>query len=70
MLEIDLGGPFHRGRGGPGGWILLMEPERTLEVFKREGPRWTLLGTFAGDTRVRAEPFDAIELEPAASWTL
>jgi Uma2 family endonuclease len=23
----DLRGPFDRGRGGPGGWILLMEPE-------------------------------------------
>lgn len=140
VLEIDLGGPFHRGRGGPGGWILLMEPElhlgadilvpdlagwrrermpqlpdvaafdlapdwacevvspstaafdradklpiyaaagighawlvdpivKTLEVFKREGPRWTLLGTFAGDARVRAEPFEVIELELAALWT-
>jgi hypothetical protein len=27
VLGADLGGPFHRGRGGPGGWILLFEPE-------------------------------------------
>lgn len=26
-LGVDLGGPFDRGRGGPGGWILLYEPE-------------------------------------------
>ena len=26
-LEIDLGGPYHRGRGGPGGWWILVEPE-------------------------------------------
>jgi Uma2 family endonuclease len=26
-LGIDLGAPFDRGRGGPGGWILLDEPE-------------------------------------------
>jgi len=26
-LSNDLGGPFDRGRGGPGGWILLFEPE-------------------------------------------
>jgi Uma2 family endonuclease len=29
-LTIDLGGPFDRGRGGPGGWILLDEPELHL----------------------------------------
>lgn len=26
-LEIEIGGPFHRGRGGPGGWWVLPEPE-------------------------------------------
>src|SRR5690606_41682869 len=26
-LGIDLGGPFQRGRGGPGGWIFHDEPE-------------------------------------------
>jgi hypothetical protein len=26
-LSVDLGGPFDRGRGGPGGWWLLYEPE-------------------------------------------
>jgi Uma2 family endonuclease len=26
-LGVDLGGPFDRGRGGPGGWRLLDEPE-------------------------------------------
>jgi Uma2 family endonuclease len=29
-LGADLHGPFHRGRGGPGGWILLDEPELHL----------------------------------------
>ena len=29
-LGIDLGGPFHRGRGGPGGWVILDEPELLL----------------------------------------
>ncbi len=27
VLTMDLGGAFHRGRGGPGGWIILSEPE-------------------------------------------
>ena len=26
-LGMDLGGPFDRGRGGPGGWVILYEPE-------------------------------------------
>jgi hypothetical protein len=29
-LGIDLGGPFDRGKGGPGGWIILYEPELHL----------------------------------------
>jgi Uma2 family endonuclease len=27
VLGMDLCGAFHRGRGGPGGWIILFEPE-------------------------------------------
>jgi Uma2 family endonuclease len=30
VLSSDLGPPFHRGRGGPGGWALLYEPELHL----------------------------------------
>ena len=26
-LQIELGAPFDRGRGGPGGWRILVEPE-------------------------------------------
>jgi Uma2 family endonuclease len=29
-LGFDIGGPFDRGRGGPGGWIILGEPELHL----------------------------------------
>ena len=29
-LGADLHGPFHRGKGGPGGWIILDEPELHL----------------------------------------
>jgi Uma2 family endonuclease len=31
VLGSDLGGPFDRGRGGPGGWWILDEPELHLE---------------------------------------
>lgn len=30
VLGADLGGPFDRGRGGPGGWVILDEPELHL----------------------------------------
>ncbi len=29
-LGVDLGGPFDRGHGGPGGWFLAVEPELHL----------------------------------------
>jgi len=139
VLEQDLGPPFHRGKGGPGGWILLFEPElhlgedilvpdlagwrrermpvlpnaayttmspdwvcevlspgnakldrvrklpiyareqvehvwlvdpgtRTLEILRREGSRWLIVGVWSDDARVRGEPFDAVELELGALW--
>jgi len=43
-LEIDLGGPYHRGRGGPGGWWILVEPEihfiRDTEVLVPDLAGW------------------------------
>ena len=27
VLVMDIGPPFHRGRGGPGGWQIIAEPE-------------------------------------------
>jgi Uma2 family endonuclease len=34
VLGIELGGPFQRGRGGPGGWWILDEPE--LQLIPKE----------------------------------
>ena len=139
VLGGELSGPFQRGRGGPGGWVILDEPElhlgqdilvpdlagwrrtrmpeipdvsafeiapdwvcevlspstqasdradklpiyathqvahtwlvdplaKTLEVFRLENGRWSLLATHRDAALVRAEPFDAIELELAALW--
>jgi Uma2 family endonuclease len=139
-LGEELGPPFKRGRGGPGGWILLDEPElhlqadilvpdlagwrrermpqivadvpfftlapdwiaevvsprtakydrtdklriyarekvgwawlidplqRTLEALRLGDEGWTLRGAWRDDARVRAEPFDAIELDLAILW--
>ena len=41
---------------------------RTLEVFRLEGPTWTIRASFRGDAAVRAEPFDAIEVELGLLW--
>jgi Uma2 family endonuclease len=40
----------------------------TLEVFRLEAGRWLLVDTFSAQQRVRAEPFEAIELELARVW--
>ncbi len=49
--------------------VWLVDPlQRTLEVLRREGARWVIIAVHRGDERVRAEPFDAIELDLAILW--
>lgn len=138
-LGDELGPPFKRGRGGPGGWLIVHEPElhlqsdilvpdlagwrrerlpvlpngpfltlapdwlcevlspstakvdraqklpiyarervshvwlvdpnlRTLEVLDLDGSSWRLLAVHRDDDRVRAKPFDAIELDLGLLW--
>lgn len=51
------------------GHLWLCDPRiRTLEVYRLEGGRWLELETFEGDAKVRAEPFEAIELELGRVW--
>jgi len=47
---------------------LVNPTSRTLEVLRRDGERWVLLGTFADDAFVRAEPFEAVELDLLLLW--
>ncbi|HEU4580056.1 MAG TPA: Uma2 family endonuclease [Polyangiaceae bacterium] len=141
ILGAELVLPFRQGKGGPGGWIILDEPElhlgaepdilvpdlagwrretlpelpdsafltiapdwlaeisspstlrfdrvqklpiyqreqvrhvwlidpaaQLLEVLRLDGASYRLVATHGGDAKVRAEPFDAIELELAALW--
>jgi Uma2 family endonuclease len=138
-LSFELGPPFQRGRGGPGGWVFLFEPElhlgedivvpdlagwrherlpviedvafetlapdwicevlsrstqafdrvdkmasyaaagvkhtwlvhpvrRTMEVFRLYRGKWRAIATHRDDERVRAEPFEAIELDLSLLW--
>jgi Uma2 family endonuclease len=134
-----LHGPFDRGRGGPGGWRILFEPElhlggdvvvpdlagwrrerlphlpeeaffslapdwvcevlspstaamdrgkklkiyareavshvwlvdaiaQTLEILRLEAGRWTIISIWAGADVVRAEPFEALDLDLTSLW--
>ena len=40
----------------------------TLEVLSSESGRWTQLGKYEGEVKVRAAPFEAIELELGTLW--
>jgi Uma2 family endonuclease len=138
-LSEELGPPFKRGRGGPGGWVILYEPElhlgadivvpdlagwrrekmpevpsgaylsvapdwacevlspstagvdrvrkgriyarervqhvwfvdptaQVLEVWRFDGEGYRVALTAASDEKVRAEPFEAIELDLSILW--
>lgn len=140
LLGAELIHPFGHGRGGPGGWIIVDEPElhfgkrvvvpdlagwrrtrmasvpdgvaftivpdwicevaskstekldrrrklplyasvgvghawlihprlRTLEVLRLHDCKWLTVAVHADDDKVRAEPFDAIELDLATLWS-
>jgi Uma2 family endonuclease len=61
-LGMDLGGPFDRGKGGPGGWIILDEPE--LHIVEQ-----VLVPDLAGWRRERMpEMPDAAYVELAPDW--
>jgi Uma2 family endonuclease len=47
----------------------LVDPElRTLEVLERSDRGWTIVAVHAGNERVRAVPFDAVELPLDLLW--
>jgi Uma2 family endonuclease len=51
------------------GHLWIVDPIlRTLEVYRLEEQRWIVAGTHGGDERVRAEPFDAVELDASRWW--
>ncbi|QRN98226.1 Uma2 family endonuclease [Archangium violaceum] len=42
---------------------------RTLDIFRLMEGQWLLVHAFAGEETVRAEPFEAIDLELALVWS-
>jgi Uma2 family endonuclease len=62
VLGGELSGPFHRGRGGPGGWVSLDEPELHLGAD-------VLVPDIAGWRRERMPEIpDAAAFELAPDW--
>jgi Uma2 family endonuclease len=62
-LFADLQGPFQRGRGGPGGWVMLIEPELHLSGGN------TLVPDIAGWRRERMPELPkAAHIELAPDW--
>jgi Uma2 family endonuclease len=56
------------GRAGVGHAWLVDPAERMLEVYRRAEPFWVRIGTWGDDARVRAEPFDAVEIDLSGWW--
>jgi hypothetical protein len=53
--------------------LWLVDPGvRTLEVYRLEQRRWSLIATHGDDdvSLIRAEPFDAIEIDLRLLWRL
>jgi len=59
--------PIYARSGVRHAW--LVDPiARTLEVLRLERERYMIMATYADDARVRAEPFDAVDLDLAVLW--
>ena len=61
LLGADLIGPFQRGRGGPGGWIFLDEPELHFDHD-------VVVPDLAGWRRERMESLDRAYFSVAPDW--
>jgi len=49
--------------------VWLVDPlATTLEIYCLDSKGWRLIETHAGDVAVRAEPFDAVELDLGGLW--
>ncbi|MDR3570155.1 MAG: Uma2 family endonuclease, partial [Syntrophobacteraceae bacterium] len=58
---------IHARAGVPHLWLI--DPiARTLDVFRLVEGNWLVAGFFAGDDTVRAEPFQAVEMDLGLLW--
>jgi Uma2 family endonuclease len=59
---------LHYARAGVGHLWLVDPGPQTLEVYRLDGDSWRLVTSVAGDTKLRAEPFEPLELDLAHVW--
>lgn len=51
------------------GHVWIVDPlQQSLEVLRLDGETYRIVGTYFSDAKVRAEPFDAIELDLSVLW--
>ena len=68
-VKIDRGekAPIYAEQGVKHMWLI--DPEyKTLEVYRLAEGKWILVGTHAENQRVRAEPFQEVELDLSLLW--
>lgn len=59
--------PSYARNGVQHAWII--NPVlRTLEVLRLEAGTWVIAGAYQNDEKVRAEPFDAVEIDLSLIW--
>jgi Uma2 family endonuclease len=74
LVFSDLAGPFYRGRGGPGGWWLVIEPDVELESHEIVAPdiagwRRERLPELPAERPVRVRPDWVCEVaSPSNRW--
>jgi Uma2 family endonuclease len=50
-------------------YLWLVHPGlQTLEVYRLEGSHWVVASSHVGSESIRAEPFEAIELDMSRWW--
>ncbi len=59
--------PIYGQHGVP--YLWLIDPlARTLDVFRLESGKWVVAGCYVEDDKVRAEPFQEVEIDLANLW--
>ena len=49
--------------------LWLIDPlAQTLEVYRLENGKWVVINVYGGAEKIRAEPFDAVELDMGRWW--
>jgi Uma2 family endonuclease len=69
VCEVDLVRKLPKYASAEVAYAWVVTPtQRTLEVFRLEHGRWSLVVAFSGADKVRVEPFEAFELELGRVW--